>query len=131
MKNFIRKILKEDRRQIYLDKIIQVMKNDYPIFKNMDLYGFTEQLSEDELNYVLFGIFGEPVTIRGEYIYNQNGDVIYYENSGGYWRKSEYDDNGKEIYLENSIGFWEKKEYNQNGKIIYFENSDGYIEDYR
>jgi len=53
MKRLIKKILKEDQRQMYLDKIIQVMKNDYPIFKNLIDYGFYEQLSEDELNYVL------------------------------------------------------------------------------
>jgi hypothetical protein len=68
MKKIIRKILKEDRRQMFLNKIVQVMKNDFPLFKNMESYGFTEQLSEEELNYVFSGIFGEPVVRDGNYV---------------------------------------------------------------
>ncbi len=49
----IKRILKEDREQMFLDKIVQVMKNDYPIIKNLKEYGFWEQLSKDELKYVL------------------------------------------------------------------------------
>jgi hypothetical protein len=128
MKKVIRKILKEDRRQMYLDKIIQVINNDYPLFKNMELYGFKEQLSEEELNYVLSGIFGEPVTLDGQNIYNQNGNQIYWEQSNGTWGKKEYDENGNKIYYENSYGYWEKKEYDENGNIIYHEDSYGYWE---
>jgi ATP-dependent helicase/DNAse subunit B len=47
MKRLIKKILKEDRRQMFLDKIIKVMKNDFPLFKNLKDYGFTEQLSRN------------------------------------------------------------------------------------
>jgi hypothetical protein len=131
MKRIIKKILKEDRRQMYLDKIVQIMKNDYPLIKNMNLYGFTEQLSEEEMNYVLSEIFGEPVTIRGIRIYNQNGNQIYYEDSNVYWEKSEYDDNGNRIYYEDSNGYWRRFEYDENGNNIYFEDSYGYIEDNR
>jgi len=79
------------------------MKNDFPLFKNMKLYGFTE-LSEEELTYVLSGIFGEPVRIRGIRIYNQNGKHIYREYSDGFWSKYEYNDNGNMLYSENSYG---------------------------
>ena len=116
---------------MYLDKIIQFMKNDYPLFKNLKMYGFYDQLSEDELNYVFSGIFGEPVTIRGNSIYNQNGNQIYYENSDGFWIKREYNENGKEIYFENCNGFWIKREYDDNGYRIYYEDSDGKIIDNR
>jgi hypothetical protein len=37
-------------------------------------------------------------------IKDSDGNEIYYENSGGYWRKREYDSNGNEIYYENSKG---------------------------
>jgi hypothetical protein len=37
-------------------------------------------------------------------IKDKNGNQIYYENSNGFWRKSEYDQNGNEIYYENSRG---------------------------
>ena len=118
---------------MYLDKIIKVMKNDYPLIYNLKDYGFTDQLSEDELIFILSGIFGEPVTKQGRRnhsIYNQNGNVIYRENSNGFWSKREYDDNGNEIYSEDSDGYWGKSEYGQNGKVIYFENSDGNWEKY-
>jgi hypothetical protein len=154
MKNIIRQILKEDRRQMYLDKIVQVMKNDFPLIKNMKLYGFHEQLSRDELNYVFSGIFGEPVKyyyggnvpniieiydeneneIYSEnsygkwikYEYDSNGNETYKEYSDGTWVKREYDENGNEIYSEISNGDWEKREYDKNRNIIYSENSNGY-----
>jgi len=117
------------KRKIYLDKIIKFMKNDYPLFKNLKDYGFYNQLSNDEMDYVFSGIFGESVTInkmsRGFIIYDKNGKLIYRE-SNGFWIKYEYDKNGNEIYVENSDGEWWKKEYDKNGKQIYWENSDGY-----
>ncbi|MBC8147049.1 MAG: hypothetical protein H8E98_03590 [Bacteroidetes bacterium] len=42
-----------------------------------------------------------------------------------------YDKNGNQIYFENSDGYWEKREYDSNGNKIYFENSNGSIEDSR
>ena len=126
VKRLIKKILKEDRRQMYLNKIIQIMKNDFPLFKNMELYGFYDQLSEDELIYVLSEIFGEPVQRINQIIFNEKGNQIYLEYSDGTWEKWKYDENGNWIYNENSDGYWEKTEYNENGKLIYYENSNGY-----
>ena len=124
MKKIIKKILKEDRRQIFLDKIIKVMKNDFPLFRNLKDYGFYEQLLSDELNYVLSGIFGKPVEYYdklghgNKVIYNENGNEIYSELPNGYWSKREYDERGKEIYYERFDGFWEKYEYDENGNMI-------------
>ena len=112
-------------RKMYLDKIIQVMKNDYPLIKNLKDYGFYDQFSKKELNYVLSGIFEKPIKKSGEYIYNKNGDEIYGEYYDGYWFKREYDENGYRIYYENSGGKWEKSEYDENGNMIYYETSDG------
>jgi len=64
-------------------------------------------------------------------IKNKQGKKIYWENSIGFWIKSEYDSKGKEIYWENSDGDWSKREYDSNNKEIYWENSDGNIEDNR
>ena len=147
MKNIIRKILKEDREQMFLDKIVHVMKNDFPLFKNMKDYGFYEQLSEEELNYVFSEIFGQPITsyshgsvfdkndnilydedFDGTWIkreYDENGRVIYIGNSDGKWRKSEYDENGNLIYEESYIGWWYKYEYDENGNILYKETPHG------
>ena len=35
-------------------------------------------------------------------IKNSKGNVIYFEDSTGYWDKYEFDSNGNEIYYENS-----------------------------
>jgi hypothetical protein len=59
-------------------------------------------------------------------IKDKNGNEIYYENSNGYWNKSEYDSNGNEIYYEESDGFWSKYKYDSNGNQVYYEYSDGY-----
>ena len=65
------------------------------------------------------------------YLYDSNGNKIYYETSDGFWSKYDYDDNNNRIYLESSDGYWYKREYNDNGKVIYFENSNGDIVDKR
>ena len=111
-------------------KYIEYIVNDIekPYFTNMkDHYG----LKQDEMNMVLSKVYDQPVTIEDNYVYDDQGNQIYYEYSDGYWVKREYDNNGKEIYYENSNGYWEKYEYDNNGKVIYFENSTGVIEDNR
>ena len=146
-----------DRRQIYLNKIIQVMKNDFPLYKNLNEYGFYDQLSEDELIYVFSGILEQPVfriTNPGcslnvydengykiyfedcdgfwkKYEYDENGNITYYGSDDGDWEKREYDENGNLIYYENYGGHWVKREYDKNGNTTYYENSDGVIRDYR
>jgi hypothetical protein len=64
-------------------------------------------------------------------ITDKNGNQIYFEDSNGYWSKSEYDQNGNQIYLETSNGDWYKYEYDQNGNRISYENSYGVIVDNR
>ena len=94
-----------------------------PYFINMrDNYG----LSEKEYELVLSKIFNQPVRIKGNDVYNTNGNQIYSESSDGYWIKREYNTNGKEIYYETSSGVWIKREYDTNGNNIYYETSDGY-----
>jgi hypothetical protein len=61
-----------------------------------------------------------PFTIK-----NENGNIIYWEDSNGYWSKHEYNSNGKEIYYENSNGSWMKREFDLNKKEIYWETSCG------
>ena len=101
------------------------MKNDFPLFNNMELYGFYDELSEDEINYVFSGIFGKPVQRKIQSIYD-NHNEIYYEEPNGNWEKYEYNENGKLKYLENSYGDWYRKEYDENGNMIYHEYSDGF-----
>tara|TARA_R110000737_G_scaffold74301_2_gene103345 strand:+ start:85 stop:462 length:378 start_codon:yes stop_codon:yes gene_type:complete len=60
------------------------------------------------------------------FLYDSNGNKIYYEGSDGYWSKREYDSNGNQIYHESSDEYWKKIEYDSNGNQIYHESSDGY-----
>jgi hypothetical protein len=53
-------------------------------------------------------------------IKDKNGNVIYYENSNGFWIKREYNSDGDVIYYENSNVFWIKTEYNSDGDVIYY-----------
>ena len=57
---------------------------------------------------------------------NDQGNLIYLENSTGFWHKRKYNDAGNEIYYENSDGYWTKREYNYQGNVIYLETSTGY-----
>lgn len=63
--------------------------------------------------------------------YDSKGKLIYWENSRGYWEKREHDSKGNRIYYENSHRHWVKREYDPNNNEIYYENSEGYIKDNR
>ncbi len=126
-------------------KYIEYIVNDIepPYFKNMEYhYG----LKEEEYKLVLSKVYNQPVTIKGYNVYDTDGNVIYFEDSSGFWEKWEFDANGNRIYYENSdgdwvkygydtngnriyheysSGFWEKWEYDTNGNVIYYEDSDG------
>jgi len=125
MKTLIRKILKEETSNKFINKVLKWVKEPY--LKNIEGLGLTK----DEYKLVLSKIFNQSVTIKGRSVYDQNGKLIYRETSTGYWEKYEYDTNGNLIYRENSYGDWEKREYDANDNEIYFEDSDGYIEDKR
>jgi YD repeat-containing protein len=105
----------------YIDYIVSDIKPPYFMYMR-DHYG----LKDNECELVLSKLFNQPVTIKGNYVYNNQGNEIYYENSDGYWIKYEYDANGNEIYRENSNGYWYKREYDHNGNEIYYENNSGY-----
>ncbi len=86
MKRIIKQILKEDRRQIYLDKIIEIMKNDYPILKNFKLYGFWEVLTKDEIEYVLSNLLKRGVRVVDSYytqIVDEFDNLLYMEVKDG------------------------------------------------
>jgi hypothetical protein len=105
-------------------KYIEYIVNDIesPYFINMiDNYG----LKDNEYELVLSKVFNQPLTIKGNNVFDQNNNRIYQENSNGHWYKYGYDANGNEIYRENSTGFWRKYEYDTNGNILYYEDSYG------
>ena len=100
---------------------------ELPYIKSLEPYG----LKQEEIDLVLGIVFNQPVSIEGRSVYNTNGNIIYYENSDGYWIKYEYDDDGNQVYREDADGCWVKQEYDTNGNKIYWENSDGIINDNR
>ena len=107
--------------QRYIDFIVNDIKPPY--FKNMvDMYG----LRPDEYELVLSKLYNQPVTIKGDSIYDNQRNKIYGENSDGDWHKKEYDADGNETYTENSDGYWHKYEYDNQRNKIYGENSNGY-----
>ena len=62
-------------------------------------------------------------------INDKDGKEIYFEESDGWWIKTDYDKNI--IRFENSNNFWNKREYDAQGEIIYYEDSNGNIKDDR
>jgi hypothetical protein len=64
--------------------------------------------------------FTFPIEIK-----DADGNSTYFENSGGYWRRSEYDEKGNETYYENSSVYWARYEYDENGNQTYYETSTG------
>ena len=112
------------------ERYINYIVNDLeaPYFINMrDHYG----LSEKEYELILSKVYDQPVTIEYDYVYDEQGNQIYFEDSKGYWYKYEYNTNGNQIYFEDSKGYWYKHEYDTNGNEIYYENSNGDIIDNR
>ena len=99
MKNIIRKILKEDRQQDFINKIILLLKDDFPIFKNLKKYGLYNQLSKEELIAILKGLLGDGLVhdFRIEYgferfiVFNKNNDSVYKEYYDGDWYIPQYD----------------------------------------
>ena len=83
-------------------KYIEYIVNDIelPYIKSLEPYG----LRPEEYEMVLSKIFNQPVTIQGRYVYNNLGNLIYFENSDGGWFKQEYNNQGYEVYYENSYG---------------------------
>lgn len=64
-------------------------------------------------------------------IRDKNDNLIYCEDSDGFWARRAYDKNNNEIYSKYSDGYWEKQKYNENNNEIYFENVYGLIIDKR
>jgi hypothetical protein len=86
-------------------------------------------------------MFKCQIELKGNYTLNvrdsefevldEKGNLIYGENSNGYWEKRKFDEQGNRIYWVNSDGYWNKREYDEQENEVYYENSDGVIIDKR
>ena len=68
------------------------------------------------------------ITIFPYIEYDSNGNLIYWEESDGYWVKREYDSKRNQIYHEDSDGYWEKTNFDSNGRHNYVLTNNGYWE---
>ena len=99
MKNIIRKILTEEKQEMFLNRVILLMKDDFPIFKNLQDYGLYSQLSKEEIIFILKGLLGDGLVydFRVEYgfkkyeVYNINNKPTYIEYYDGDWYIPQYD----------------------------------------
>ena len=53
-----------------------------------------------------------------EYTYNENGKVLTFKNSQGYWYKCIYSSNEREEFWTDSYGFWSKRTYDENEHLL-------------
>ena len=113
-----------NRTQKFINKVSEILNPPY--FKNLELYVAPEELWND----IFSIIFNKEVSTGYNKIFDNNNNVIYYEDSNGYWLKQEYDNNGNKLYHEDSTGYWSKYEYDNNNNRIYYEDSSGYWEKY-
>ncbi len=82
----------------YIDYIVSDI--ELPYIKYLNMYG----LKQDEMDLVLSKVFNQPVLVRNNNVYDTNDNMVYFEDSDGFWVKREYDTNVKLIYYENSRG---------------------------
>jgi len=125
MKKLIKRILREeieksDRHYRRLDIISDHVQ--LPYFKSME--GLTIYDKDDQL-YILKKILGNDIRTQGRNIYDgKYGNILYFEESTGFWRKYEYE-HSKLMYFENSDDFWVKYKYDDNGRKTDRKNSEG------
>ena len=98
------------------------------IAKQLKIKEFPFEIKDSNSN-LIYSENSKGYWVKSEY--DSKGNRIYYEDSDGYWAKREYDSKGNLIYCENSSGFWTKYEYDSDGNKIYWEDSFGIIIDNR
>lgn len=60
-------------------------------------------------------------------IHDANNNLIYSENSKGFWIKYEYDSNKNLIYWEDSDGECRKQKFDSDNNLTYAEDINGII----
>lgn len=56
-------------------------------------------------------------------VFDDKGNMIYYENIYNDWSKFEYDERGNRVYYEAMNGFWEKREFDEKGNTVYYDSN--------
>jgi YD repeat-containing protein len=62
----------------------------------------------------------DPTTIPLGYTYDENGNLLTFRNSTGYWWERTYDAAGRVLTYRDSTGDWSEYTYDENGWIISY-----------
>jgi hypothetical protein len=137
MKVTIKGIIKEsnDNKQRYYDKVSKIIRPPY--LRDLISLG----VPPDEWKPILSIVFKQPVAIsvhsmgdeiKSGYVIDKFTQIIYDEDSNGYYIIREYDKFHNKTYQYRSMdNFWEKSLFNDKGDCIYKSNSKGIIFDLR
>ena len=102
------------------------MKKLSETYKELGIaFSFPIKIKDDDGN-VIYWEDSDGFLERWEY--NANGNETYYENSDGYWIRREFDSGGNRTYWEDSKGYYVKREHDADGNETYYENSNGHKE---
>ena len=113
----------------HYNKIVSIL--DKPYIKNLISIGVTEEHYEE----IFRRIFNVGIKVKyrliNKEIRNEDGYLIYFEDSDGEWMEQDFNDDGQILYYENSNGEWMEQDFNDDGQILYYENSNGYQRIYK
>ena len=100
----------------YYNKIVSIL--DKPYIKNLISIGVTEEHYEE----IFRRIFNVGIKVKyrliNKEIRNEDGYLIYFEDSDGEWMEQDFNDDGKILYYENSNGYQRIYKYDEDGLII-------------
>jgi YD repeat-containing protein len=72
----------------------------------------------------------DPTTIPLGYTRDENGNLLTYRSSTGYWWECTRDENGRELTYRESTGRWRECTRDAAGRELTYRNSTGYWEEY-
>jgi len=100
------------------------MSNTKTIAQQLNIKSFPFEIKDDN-GKLIYQEDSNGTWYRYEYD-DDRCNTTYSEYSNGVWYRNEYDDDGNETYTENSNGVWCRYEYDDDGNETYSENSDGF-----
>ena len=114
-------------KEVNTELIVKYLNRQYPFDNGFIIHG------EFNINYIkddLKVVFGENILsefdIFNDWLYVLFPDkTVKVKHSNGYWEKRTFDNNGNILTFENSDGFWYKRTYDDNGNQLSYENSTG------
>ena len=72
------------------------------------------------------GSASEAGHIPLEYTCDNNGFMLSYKDSNGYWSECTRDSNGRGLSYKSSTGCWRESTYDTKGRELSYKDSDGF-----